>query len=122
MKLYNFNLVATGMPKINCTSLLEIGWSIDVSFDADEDNIKTFLNGLEDSSAVKSDRSDTIYVFLANYATELWYSEIRYTKLLQLSVFHTCACTGISGMLSSSSGSGHQKQMAVSGCLVPLMW
>ena len=44
----------------------------------DGDNIKTFLNGLEDCSAVKSDEDDSIYVFLANYATELWYVTARY--------------------------------------------
>lgn len=38
----------------------------------DEDNVKNFLNGLEDGSAGKSDDDDKVYVFLANYATELW--------------------------------------------------
>ena len=38
----------------------------------DEENVKNFLNGLEDGSAGKSDDDDTIFVFLAKYATELW--------------------------------------------------
>jgi len=38
----------------------------------EEDNVKNFLSGLEDCSASKSDRNDSVFVFLANYATELW--------------------------------------------------
>lgn len=40
---------------------------------AEEDNVKNFLSGLEDCSASKSDKDDSVFVFLANYATELWY-------------------------------------------------
>ena len=39
----------------------------------EEDNVKNFLSGLEDCSASKSDKNDSVFVFLANYATELWY-------------------------------------------------
>ena len=39
----------------------------------DEENVKFFLFGLEDSSAGRSDDDDSVFVFLANYATELWY-------------------------------------------------
>ena len=34
--------------------------------------MKNFLSGLEDGSASKSDDDDTVFVFVANYATELW--------------------------------------------------
>ena len=43
----------------------------------DEENLKSFLSGLEDSSAGRSDDDDSVFVFLANYATELWYRQIR---------------------------------------------
>jgi hypothetical protein len=39
----------------------------------DEENVKSFLCGLEDGSAGRSDDDDSVFVFLANYATELWY-------------------------------------------------
>ena len=38
----------------------------------DEENVKSFLCGLEDGSAGRSDDDDSVFVFLANYATELW--------------------------------------------------
>ena len=41
-------------------------------FHVDEENVKTFLNGLEDGSAGRSDDDDTVFVFLAMHATELW--------------------------------------------------
>ena len=34
--------------------------------------MKNFLRGLEDGSASKSDDDDIVFVFVANYATELW--------------------------------------------------
>ena len=37
----------------------------------DEENVKTFLSGLEDGSAGRSEDND-FFVFLAKYATELW--------------------------------------------------
>ena len=43
---------------------------------AEEDNVKNFLSGLEDCSASKSDKDDSVFVFLANYATELWYDQV----------------------------------------------
>ena len=39
----------------------------------DGDNIKNFLSGLEDGSASTSDKDSSVFVFLANFATELWY-------------------------------------------------
>ena len=41
--------------------------------DTDGDNIKNFLSGLEDGSASTSDKDSSVFVFLANFATELWY-------------------------------------------------
>ena len=41
-------------------------------FSTEEDNVKSFLNGLEDGSACRSDENDSVFVFLAHYATELW--------------------------------------------------
>ena len=38
----------------------------------DGENVKTFLSGLEDGSAGRSEDNDSIFVFLAKYATELW--------------------------------------------------
>ena len=35
--------------------------------------MKNFLASLEDSSASRSDKDDSVFVFLANFATELWY-------------------------------------------------
>ena len=63
---------------------------------SDGDNIKTFLNGLEDCSAVKSDDDDSVYVFLANYATELWYVK-------QLSYHSFCNHSWIIYALSSEA-------------------
>ena len=63
---------------ISCSAACDWGYCVFVTCacisHADEYNIKTFLNGLEDGSAVKSDGNDSIHVFLANYATELWYA------------------------------------------------
>ena len=42
-------------------------------FPSDEDNVKNFVMGLEDSSAGRSDKDDSVFVFLANLATEIWY-------------------------------------------------
>ena len=39
----------------------------------DEESVQNFLNGLEDRSATKSDESKSVFVFVAKYATELWY-------------------------------------------------
>lgn len=35
--------------------------------------MKTFLSGLEDGSAMRSDHDNNVFVFLAMHATELWY-------------------------------------------------
>ena len=42
----------------------------------DGDNIKNFLSGLEDGSASTSDKDSSVFVFLANFATELWYFKV----------------------------------------------
>ena len=47
----------------------------DIHVSPDGDNIKTFLNGLEDGSVGKSNtlyKDDSVYVFYANHATALW--------------------------------------------------
>ena len=52
-------------------------------FADDVHNIKNFLTCLEDSSASKSNRDNSIYMFLANKATELWYVYIS-TKVIKM--------------------------------------
>ena len=37
-----------------------------------EENVKMFLCGLEDGSAGRSNNDDSVFVFLAKHATELW--------------------------------------------------
>jgi hypothetical protein len=41
-------------------------------YGTDEENVKSFLTGLENGSAGRSDDDNSVFVFLAKYATELW--------------------------------------------------
>ena len=42
----------------------------DYDLTTDDNSIKTFLKGIEDNSAAKSDRDDSIFVFSAKSAAE----------------------------------------------------
>ena len=59
---------------------------LDVEHAPEEDNVKNFLSGLEDCSASKSDKDDSVFVFLANYATELWYEDTELDQVADGSV------------------------------------
>ena len=72
----------------------------------DGDNIKNFLSGLEDGSASTSDKDSSVFVFLANFATELWYSSYDNHCAFK---FMADQFVGTLGMIRRVSGSGLQR-------------
>ena len=98
----------------------------------DGDNIKNFLNGLEDGSSSTSDKDSSVFVFLANFATELWYLVIKIycrqpTRTLVAIQLSILISTGTLGAILKLSGSGLQRsgqkrESGGCGCRVLQQW
>ena len=91
----------------------------------DCENIKNFLSGLEDGSASTSDRDSSVFVFLASFATELWY--LKVIVACTSGIFIVNIITGTLGRMRTVSGSGPQRsgqrrENGGCGCLAPLQW
>ena len=92
----------------------------------DGDNIKNFLSGLEDGSASTSDKDSSVFVFLANFATELWYSNYDNHCAFKL-ILWLIQFIGTLGMIRRVSGSGLQRsgqrrENGGCGCPAQLQW